>query len=542
MPRPFLTRIARVLLLAAALPVAAGAQPLAPAPRLDFSAAEWELARGVSGDAGLAAWYGATGLAPLFAVPEGDERRAALIAAVEQAAAHGLPDVYDHARLRRLDGRTDPQAEIAFARSFAAWTRDVGGGILTPRRVHPEIRRDVPRVTTDRLLRDFATAADPAAMLATVPPQDARYRALQAALEARRGPAVGADVPLVPEGLWREGMRGDAVARLRARLAAMGFAAATSDPGYFDAALVRAVARYQSRVGLNDDGVAGPRTIARLNGGPDSAPRDLLIALERMRWMNGHDLNARMIWVNLPAFNVQVMEAGRSIFETRAVIGKDRDDWRTPEFSDELENVVVNPSWNVPRSMAIRDYLPRLQQNRYAVAHLDVVDGRGRVVARDGIDFSRYTAETFPYRLRQKPGDDNALGEVKFIFPNSMNIYLHDTPSKGLFSERTRAFSNGCIRVQKPVELAHLLLEGTSADPAGRYASARSSGRERFLGTRPLPVHLVYFTTLPDDDGTIRHFPDVYDRDAAVWRALQRAGVGAAAANAPGLETALLED
>ena len=146
------------------------------------------------------------------------------------------------------------------------------------------------------------------------------------------------------------------------------------------------------------------------------------------------------------------------------------------------------------------------------------------MVARDGIDFSRYTAKNFPYRLRQKPSDDNALGEVKFIFPNPMNIYLHDTPSKGLFGERTRAFSNGCIRVQKPVDLAHVLLEGAAADPAATYAGARKSGRERFLKTEPLPVHLVYLTTIADEDGTIRHFPDVYGRDDAVWTALQKAG------------------
>lgn len=531
----FLSRVVRAILLSAALPLAAQAQA-APAPRLNFNATEWELARGIARQPGLASWYGATGLAPVFTSADGARRRAALIGAVGQAAAHGLPAVYGADRLRTLDGRTDPAAEIAFARMFAKWTHDAGGGILNPRKVDPESRRDVIRVPLDRLLARFAAAPDPAAMLAEVPPQNARYRALQAALAERMGPQVGAEVPTVPTGLWREGMRDEAVQRLRVRLAAMGFAANALEPDLYDQLLARQVAAYQARVGLGPDGVAGPRTIERLNGGPGSAPRDLLIALERMRWLNGHDLNARMIWVNLPEFNMRVMEGGRTIFESRAVIGKDKDDWRTPEFSDEMQNVVVNPSWNVPRSMAIRDYLPRLQQNRHAVAHLDVVDGRGKVVARDGIDFSRYTAKNFPYRLRQKPSDDNALGEVKFIFPNPMNIYLHDTPSKGLFSERTRAFSNGCIRVQKPVDLARVLLEGSASDPDATYASARKSGRERFLKVEPLPVHLVYFTSIPDDDGTIRRFPDVYGRDAEVWAALQKAGAAA------GVETAALAE
>jgi len=526
-----LSRFAGAILLSAMLPLAAQAQA-APAPRLDFSADEWALAQGLARQPGLAAWYGSTGLSPVFTAADAAPRRAALIRAAGQAAAHGLPDVYNLDRLRALEGRTDPAAEIAFARAFAKWTHDVGGGILNPRRVDPENRRDVIRVPADQLLARFVAAPDPAVMLAEVPPQNPRYRALQAALAAQMGPTTGADVPSVPPGLWKEGMRDEAITRLRARLAALGFAAQAPEPDLFDAGLAAQVAAYQDRVGLRPDGIAGPRTVERMNGG--SAPRDLLVALERMRWLNGHDLNARMIWVNLPEFNVRVMEGGRTIFESRAVIGKDKEDWRTPEFSDVMQNVVVNPSWNVPRSMAIRDYLPRLQQNRHAAAHLDVVDRRGRVVARDGIDFSRFTAKTFPYRLRQKPSDDNALGEVKFIFPNPMNIYLHDTPSKGLFGERTRAFSNGCIRVQKPVELAHVLLEGAAAEPSATYTRARQAGSERFLKTLPLPVHIVYFTTIADEDGTIRHFPDVYGRDAAVWAALQKA------APAPGVETTAL--
>ncbi|SEH67111.1 L,D-transpeptidase family protein [Paracoccus alkenifer] len=532
------------ILLAVVAALAAGALSAvagAPSPRLEFSPEEWRLARGVADDPGLAAWYGSTALQPVFAAPDSAPLRAALIAEAGQAGMHGLPDVYDVEHLRALDRNiTQPHeigTEIAFARSFARWVHDVGGGILDPRRVHPEIRRDVLRVPLERQLENFVHAADPVAALAAVAPRNPEYRALQAALAARTGPVIDPALPEIPTGVWREGARDPAIALMRARLAAAGLASDSPDPQLFDAELGRQLRAYQARAGLAPDGVAGPRTLDRLNGGKGADSRDLLIALERMRWMNGHDLNARMIWVNLPEFNVRVKDGGRTIYESRAVIGKDRDDWRTPEFSDVMQNVVVNPSWNVPRSMAIRDYLPRLQQNRFAAAHLDVVDSRGRVVDRASVDFSRYTAKSFPYRLRQKPSADNALGEVKFIFPNSMNIYLHDTPSKGLFGESVRAFSNGCIRVQKPVELAHVLLEGASADPAATYANARQSGAERFLRVTGQPVHLVYFTTTVDEDGTIRHFRDIYDRDPAVWRALQRA---AAEGDSAGLETAAL--
>lgn len=540
---PFSRRTGQIL-LAIAVALSGGAPSAvagAPSPRLEFSPAEWVLARAVADDPGLAAWYGSTGLQPVFAAPDSAPLRAALIAEAGQARMHGLPDVYGVEHLRALDRSVHQHAEIemeiAFARSFSRWVHDVGGGILDPRRVHPEIRRDVPRASLEQQLNRFVHAPDPVAALASVAPQAPEYRALQTALAARTGPVIDPSLPEIPTGVWREGARDPAIALMRARLAAAGLASASPDPQLFDPDLGRQLRAYQARVGLAPDGVAGPRTLDRLNGGKGADSRDLLIALERMRWMNGHDLTARMIWVNLPEFNVRVKDGGRTIYESRAVIGKDRDDWRTPEFSDVMQNVVVNPSWNVPRSMAIRDYLPRLQKNRFAVAHLDVVDSRGRVVDRASVDFSRYTAKSFPYRLRQKPSADNALGEVKFIFPNSMNIYLHDTPTKGLFSESVRAFSNGCIRVQKPVELAHVLLEGASADPAATYARARQAGAERFLKVTGQPVHLVYFTTTVDEDGTIRHFRDIYDRDPAVWRALQQA---AAEAGPTGLETAAL--
>ncbi|WP_134724679.1 L,D-transpeptidase family protein [Paracoccus luteus] len=520
------------------MPVAALAQ--FTAPKLDFTADQIALARAVAPNAGLASWYGGRGLAPVFAGPQAAAQRAALIAAVETAPAHGLPPLrYGADRLRELDRPDAPpvMVEAAFARSFAAWVHDVQGGVLDPRKIDSTNKRQVIRVPVDELLARFATAADPAAVLAQLVPRDPRYAILQRALADEGALAAPPGTPAVPPGAWREGVRGEGVAALRARLAAIGFASATADRALFDAALTDAVARYQDRAGLPADGVAGPKTIARLNQGRGPRERALMISLERMRWLNGHDLSARHLWVNLPEYSAHIVEGGQSVFQTRVVIGKTDHDMQTPEFSDQMEHVVVNPRWNVPRSITVREYLPRLQANRHAVAHLDIIDAKGRVVSRDRIDFGRYTAASFPYRMRQKPSDDNALGQVKFIFPNPMNIYLHDTPSKGLFNETRRAFSHGCIRVARPVDLAHELLRGQVADPEASYSRARASGKESWLGLdRTLPVHLVYFTLIPDQDGTIRSFPDVYGRDAAVWAALEKAGAAA------GVETLALAE
>ncbi|WP_411836768.1 L,D-transpeptidase family protein [Paracoccus sp. ME4] len=506
---------------------------VAAAPRLDFSEAQMALALAVAGDPDLAAFYGGNGLRPIFLGPESEARRAALRAGIAAAPRHGIPS----ARYRPetlTAGADDLAAELAHARALSRLLRDLTGGVLDPGRVDPEIKRRPDRAAMARLLARFQAAADPAAVLADAAPRHPAYATLQEALAGPAALVVPADLPRVPVGVWRPGDRGDGVAALRGRLSAIGFASAGGDATAFDATLADAVAAYQRVAGLPADGIAGPRTLALLNGdatgGQDARQRAIVVALERLRWMAGADVESRHVWVNIPEFTTVIVENGQEVFRTRSVMGKDTPEMRTPEFSELMSNVVVNPSWNVPRSIAMRDYLPRLQANRHALSHLDVVDGQGRVLARDGIDFSRYSASSFPFRLRQKPSDDNALGVVKFIFPNPWNIYLHDTPSKHLFANRVRAESNGCIRIGDPVDLARALLSRQTDDPAAMFQRARDREREIWLKLEPaVPVHLVYFTAWPDADGTVRLFDDIYGRDARIWQALEDQGFGAAA-------------
>lgn len=526
------TAFALVTAMAAGLPAGAQVPQAVPAamqaaPRLEFTADEMALATAVAGDPQLAAFYGQNGLAPIFSGPDGAHRAAALRAVIADLPAHGLPPArYRPDALANADPATVP-GEVLHARMLARVVSDLTGGMVRPASVDPNIHREVPRRPGAEIIREFVDHADPAAYLAGLGPQDPRYRQLQQALADRARLSAPAGTPLAPEGLWRPGARDARLADLRARLASIGFdAGPAADPALYDDALAGAVTSFQQAAGLPADGIAGPRTVQRLNAGADRQTRMILMALERMRWMGTHDLNARHVWVNIPDYMVRMFEGGQQIFQTRGVLGKTDDHMQTPEFSDEMDYVVVNPSWNVPPGMFARTYFPRLQQNRNAFAHLDVVDGRGRVVPRDRIDFSRYTAANFPYRLRQSPSDDNALGLVKFIFPNPWNIYLHDTPSKGLFSETTRAFSNGCVRVRDPFDLAYLLLSQETDDPQRMFRRARDSGRETYLKlTPPPPVHLVYFTAFPDESGQVRFYGDIYGRDGRLWQAMTKAGL-----------------
>lgn len=519
-----------------ALPLSAGGQGLetasittAPSPRLIFSQGEMSLAEAVARTPGLADFYGTNGLQPVFTGPEAATLRAALINAVSRAPEHGLPvSRYDLAHLRAIDGRgaTTTADELAFARVFARWTHDITGGIVDPKSIDTSIKREILRPGTAATLRAFT--ANPTATLAGLESQDPRYKALQKALGGQNDITVPDGLPMVEAGLWKIGSEGEPVAALRARLAAIGFGAGTptTRATLFDQPLADAVARYQAKLGINADGIAGPRTVSLINRRFGGGNRDVLISLERMRWLAGQDLNQRMVWVNLPEYNAKIIEGGQTVFETRVVIGKNADDFRTPEFSDKIEYMVVNPRWNVPRSITTREYLPRLQANRYAVSHIDIVDSKGNVIPRDRINFGQYTARNFPYRMQQKPSDDNALGLVKFMFPNPWNIYLHDTPTKHLFNNSARAYSHGCIRIGRPFDLAHELLKGTSANPEATFQRALDSKKETYLNLKThIPVHLVYFTAFPDDSGRIRHYPDVYGLDNRVYAAYEAAAL-----------------
>jgi murein L,D-transpeptidase YcbB/YkuD len=263
----------------------------------------------------------------------------------------------------------------------------------------------------------------------------------------------------------------------------------------------------------------------QINIGVEQRLQSVVVALERERWFNT-DRGKRHVLVNIPDFSAKIIDDGKVTFQTRSVVGARSDDRPTPEFSDVMEHMVINPSWYVPRSIVTKEYLPALQRNPYAVNHIEITDSRGRVVNRGAVNFAAYTARSFPFSMRQPPSRSNALGLVKFMFPNKYNIYLHDTPAKNLFSRDVRAFSHGCIRLAQPFEFAYELLSLQSDDPESLFKGILNTGRETKLDLeQPVPVHLIYRTAVTNARGHTEYRDDVYGRDARIWDALARAGV-----------------
>ncbi|WP_333816501.1 L,D-transpeptidase family protein [Tabrizicola sp.] len=506
------------------------AQGLTPAAHADGTSFTQSLAASASSDAAIAEWYRTTGYATLWTGAADAARREALLSALATAQDHGLPVArYDVAKLTAMLRAAETEgdrgrAEVEMTRAYLAWAHDLTSGALTPKQVDAGIVREINVIDPQVLLSRIARG-DPEAVLAWLEPRSVQYLQLMKAklgLEAQI--AAGGWGETVAGGPVLPGDTGPAVIALRDRLVRMGYLAPTAVASY-DRTLQAAVTAFQLSHGLTPDGAVGEGTLAEINIGPEARLKSVIVAMERERWMH-IDREVKHVWVNLPDFRAKIIDGGKTIFETRVVIGKNVPDQRSPEFSDEMEHMVINPSWGVPRSIIVKEYLPLLQQNPNAVGHLQVVDGRGRVVSRGSVNFAAYNARNFPYALRQPPSDGNALGKVKFMFPNQYNIYLHDTPSKSLFDKEVRAYSHGCIRVADPFALAHELLSWQTDDAEAEFEAALKTGKETMVKLKEhLPVHLVYFTAYPDAKGRIGYRRDVYGRDAALWSALQAAGV-----------------
>jgi L,D-transpeptidase YcbB len=287
--------------------------------------------------------------------------------------------------------------------------------------------------------------------------------------------------------------------------------------GVVDEALDAAIRRFQARHGLTVDGIVGPITFAALNVPVGDRIRQIEINMDRWRWVPD-DFGPDHVRVNVPAFRLHAYERGERAFSMRVVVG--RDGHLTPVFSDDISFLVFSPYWEVPDGITRRTLLPRIINDPSYVQRqrFEVVEGwqaGADTIPPDEIDWAM-AREEFPYRLRQRPGPRNALGQVKFMFPNRFNVYLHDTPANQAFERADRALSHGCVRVERPVQLADWLLRHQPAWDESRIRGAMGQRSPRSVRlAETTPVHMLYFTAWVDDAGVMQFRDDLYGHDAA---------------------------
>ena len=353
-------------------------------------------------------------------------------------------------------------------------------------------------------------------------PREELYRQLQAYLAKYRDLAASGGWPVVPDGpTLRPGDKDERLPVLERRLAATGDLApgVLVDTSVYGGALESAVRAFQERHGLDVDGIVGPGTLRAMNVTVEERIEQIRVNLERARWVLDN-LGDDFVIVNIAGFRVYLYRDNEEIWSTRAVVG--RTYRKTPVFRSTMRYLVFNPDWTVPYSIATKDILPKVQQDPGYLAAGDFIvkDRNGDVVETADIDWSALGGRNFPYTLVQQPGTNNALGEVKFMFPNEHAVYLHDTPGKGLFDRAARTFSSGCVRVEHPFRFAELLLEANGMDAASIEELRQSRQMKSVFLKEPIDVLLLYWTAEVGSDGRIHFYEDVYLRDRAVLEAL----------------------
>jgi murein L,D-transpeptidase YcbB/YkuD len=359
--------------------------------------------------------------------------------------------------------------DLILTDAFLLYGSHLAAGRVDPETLHTDWKINPVAVDLLSSIDNAASSGDIGAALKKLRPAHSGYSALRNALARLRSVAAANGWPMLDASeTLRPGDRGEKVGGLRRRLAVTGDIeqnAPHADSFFFDAEIESAVRRFQRRNGLKEDGIVGRDTFGMLNVSVEQRIRQVVLNLERWRWLP-HDLGPRYIIVNTADFNLKAVENGRVDLQMRVVVG--RPARRSPVFSASMTYLVVNPYWNVPTTIAVEDILPELQKDVSYLAPRGIHvfqswDVDAPEIDPATVDWQAYHANRFPFRLRQDPGAGNALGRIKFMFPNQFAVYLHDTPNRALFKRAQRDFSSGCIRVESPAALAGFVLAG---DPA----------------------------------------------------------------------------
>jgi murein L,D-transpeptidase YcbB/YkuD len=469
-------------------------------------------------------FYTGRGYQPAWLDIQGKPRPAAeeLLKALDEADREGLRTVdYQRTALRKRltalqngEGTSDisrlTDFDLLFTDTFLTYGSHLLSGQLSPRKVDPDWAmkprsRDLAAVLEQALTQDQI-----AETLRALAPQAKGYTQLREMLGKYR--------KVEQEGGWPIVASSAPGKTLRARLEASGD---LSEGGkHRDKALTEAVRRFQKRHGLPETGTVNAATLAALNVPVSERIRQIELNLERWRWMPD-DFGSRYILVNIPSYKMQVFEENKPVLESKVVVG--RQERQTPTFTANMAYLVLSPKWYVPRSIAVKDKLPQLKRNPYALARqgIRIYNSAGQQINPGAVNWSAVSARNFNYHLRQDAGPRNALGGIKFMFPNPYSIYLHDTPSRELFSRNQRTYSSGCIRISNPVELAEYLLKHDPKWNKDTIKTASTSGKQRVVQLpEEVPVYLLYWTAWVDSEGLLHFRDDIYKRDKPLVRAL----------------------
>lgn len=514
---------------------AAGSAPTAEAPAADkaiAAAIEKQLASGEQVVGGgwstpvdsFATFYQSRAYEPVWVTAGGlSARGAALVTDLKKVDRDGF-----NPRLYIADPLPGPgssaadlaKGELELSAGLVRFDTDARNGVSPPRRGDPDVAATEKVIDPTSVLLSGASAPDLAAFLDQLPPNDAIYHGLREALGRYRAlERSGVWQPLTATMALQPGASNDNVRHFRESLVLMGDLPADADAHstHFDASVTAAVSRFQRRHALPVTGVVDAATRTAYNVPPSARVRQILVNMERRRWMPT-DLGESHIFVNLANYSLDVMEDGKSVLQMRVVVGKPT--WPTPVFSDMMEYLEFNPYWTVPPGILKKEVLPKMRSNPgYASSAGLKVYQNGRPVDPSAIDWSTVAGG---YSFRQDPGERNALGRIKFMFPNSYSVYLHDTPSRALFARSTRAFSHGCVRVEKPMDLATYLLarngDGWNEDRIDRTIDSGKNSSIRLKD--PIQVHLAYLTVWLGSDGSVQFRNDIYGRDTTLDRVL----------------------
>jgi murein L,D-transpeptidase YcbB/YkuD len=469
------------------------------------------------------------GTAPLPQISE-------LIDALHTAADEGLdPQLYNVALLdqrRQEAGKgflTKKGFEPTEAGSLDVWltylymkyTSDLADGLSDLAHADPKWQIKPEKFDPSTLLESALRENRVGASIAALMPGNPQYQALRKMLAEHRDQAAKGGWPGVPKKARLEpGHRSPSVAAIARRLAASGDFTGEV-PGAGDATytpdLQESVKRFQRRHGLTEDGVVTAAVVAEMNVPIDQRIRQIEMNLERWRWLP-RDLGERHVLVNIPEYRLEVWEDNRVALSMRVVVGKQ--DTQTPIFSDEMTYVVFSPYWNVPPDIAQGETLPEIMKDPGFLdrTNMEVLDRSGKPIDPAAID----VADPTSYRFRQRPGAQNSLGLVKFMFPNQFNVYLHDTPADSLFARASRSFSHGCVRVENPLALAEYVLRDHQGWTREKIEEAMHAEQERTVKLKKaIPVYLGYWTARVSADGAMQFRKDVYGIDSRLTALLE---------------------